>query len=168
MQIRGNTILITGGGSGIGRGLAEAFHAQGNQVVIAGRRKEVLDETVAANPGMKSALLDITDGQAVRSFAEKMIHDFPRLNVVIQNAGIMRPELLQKENVADAEAIVTVSSALQNVQRRNRRTLARDELCASVVTPPLEGPEAVELGIRKTNQIGAHQPQHPNARAGQP
>jgi len=106
MQLTGNTILITGGGSGIGRGLAEAFHAQGNQVVIAGRRREVLDETVAANPGMKSALLDITDGQAIRNFAEKMIRDFPRLNVVIQNAGIMRPEVLQKGNVTDAEAIV--------------------------------------------------------------
>jgi len=109
MQLTGNTILITGGGSGIGRGLAEAFHAQGNQVVIAGRRKEVLDETIAANAGMKSALLDITDGQAIRSFADKTIRDFPHLNVVIQNAGIMRLEVLQKGNIADAEAIVTTN-----------------------------------------------------------
>jgi uncharacterized oxidoreductase len=106
MQLTRNTILITGGGSGIGRGLAEAFHAEGNQVVIAGRREEVLDETVAANPGMKSVLLDIMDGQAIRSFAENMIRDFPDLNVLIQNAGIMRQEVLQRGNVADAEAIV--------------------------------------------------------------
>jgi uncharacterized oxidoreductase len=109
MQLTRNTILITGGSSGIGRGLAEAFHAEGNQVVIAGRRKQVLDETVAANPGMKYVLLDITDGQAIRSFAEKTIRDFPNLNVVVQNAGIMRPEVLQKGNVADAEAIVTTN-----------------------------------------------------------
>src|SRR5262249_9344755 len=109
MQLTRNTILITGGGSGIGRGLAQAFHAEGNQVVIAGRRKEVLDETVAANPGMKSVLLDITDEQAIRNFAEKTIRDFPDLNVVIHNAGIMRPEVLQKGNVADAEDIVTTN-----------------------------------------------------------
>jgi uncharacterized oxidoreductase len=106
MQLTRNTILITGGGSGIGRGLAEAFHAEGNQVVIAGRRKAVLDETVAANSGMKWVLLDITDGPAIRSFAEKTIRDFPGLNVVVHNAGIMRPEVLQAGNVADAEAIV--------------------------------------------------------------
>jgi len=97
MQLTGNTILITGGGSGIGRGLAEAFHAHGNQVVIAGRRKEALDETVASNPGMKSAVLDITDGPVILGFAQKAIRDFPDLNVVIQNAGIMRPETLNRE-----------------------------------------------------------------------
>lgn len=106
MKITGNTILITGGGSGIGRGLAEALHAKGNQVVIAGRRKKLLDETVAANPGMKAAVLDIENSDAIRSFAEKLKTDYPALNVVIHNAGMMKQEPLKEGAVADAETTV--------------------------------------------------------------
>ncbi len=109
MQISGNTILITGGGSGIGRALAEALHAEGNQVVIAGRRKKLLDETVAANPGMKAAVLNIENGDAIRSFAEQLKDDCPTLNVVIHNAGIMKAESLLNGAVADAEAIVATN-----------------------------------------------------------
>jgi uncharacterized oxidoreductase len=109
MQMSGNTILITGGGSGIGRALAEAFHAFGNQVVIAGRRKQVLDETIAANPGMKSAVLDIENADAIRSFAAQLAKDYPELDAVIHNAGIMRVEDLKSGGVADAEAIVTTN-----------------------------------------------------------
>jgi uncharacterized oxidoreductase len=109
MNISGNTILITGGGSGIGRGLAEAFHAKGNQVVIAGRRKKLLDETAAANSGMKAAVLDIETADAIRTFAEKLKKDYPALNVVIHNAGIMKPESLKDGAVADAEAMVATN-----------------------------------------------------------
>lgn len=109
MQMSGSTILITGGGSGIGRALAEAFHALGNQVIIAGRRQQLLDETVAANQGMKSAILDIESVDAIGSFAAKLIRDYPRLNAVIHNAGIMRPEDVKSGGVTDAEAIVTTN-----------------------------------------------------------
>ncbi len=109
MNISGNTILITGGGSGIGRGLAEALQALGNQVVIAGRRTNVLDETTAANPGMKSATLNIEDADSIRAFAEQIQKDYPALNVVIHNAGIMRPENLKSPDLADAEAIITTN-----------------------------------------------------------
>jgi len=109
MHLSGNTILITGGGSGIGRGLAEAFHAAGNQVIIAGRRKPILDETTAANPGMKSAVLDIENAAAIRSFAAQLSNDYPTLNAVIHNAGIMRTENLKNGALADAEAIITTN-----------------------------------------------------------
>jgi uncharacterized oxidoreductase len=111
MKTTGNTILITGGGSGIGRGLAESFHALGNKVIIAGRRKQVLDETTAANPGMTSLTLDIEGLASIRSFAAGVAKLYPSLNVLINNAGIMRVEKLraQQADLADAEAIVTTN-----------------------------------------------------------
>src|SRR5882724_1135017 len=111
MKTTDNTILVTGGGSGIGRALAEAFHKLGNQVIIAGRGKKTLDETTAANPGMKSLTLDVSDPKSIQSFAAQLTKDFPSLNVIINNAGIMKPEnLLEAPNyLSDAEAIVTTN-----------------------------------------------------------
>ncbi len=111
MKTTGNTILITGGGSGIGRGLAEAFHALGNQVIIAGRRREFLEETVSANPGMAAEILDVTNAGSIREFAAAITAKYPALNVLINNAGIMRREKFTAQDPAllDAEAIVTTN-----------------------------------------------------------
>ncbi|HKF46718.1 MAG TPA: SDR family oxidoreductase [Terracidiphilus sp.] len=111
MNPAGNTILITGGGSGIGRGLAEAFHALGNRVIIAGRRQGVLDQATSANPGMQSIVLDIEQPGSTRSFAADVTQKFPQLNVLINNAGIMRAEKLlsQPDGLADAEAIIATN-----------------------------------------------------------
>jgi uncharacterized oxidoreductase len=109
MNLTGNTILITGGGSGIGRALAEAFHAHGNQVIIAGRRQTLLEETTKANPGMKSVVLDLESAEAITGFAAQLKIDYPSLNIVIHNAGIMKPEHLLDGELEAAEATVTTN-----------------------------------------------------------
>ncbi len=111
MKMAGNTILITGGGSGIGRGWAEAFHALGNQVIIAGRRAEVLDEVVAANPGMARVVFDVEDGAGIPAFAARLVADYPGLNVLINNAGIMKAEdmLAEPYDLTQAEATVAIN-----------------------------------------------------------
>jgi uncharacterized oxidoreductase len=90
MILTGNTILITGGGTGIGRGLAEALHQRGNQIIIAGRTQSHLDATTEANSGMASVLMDMQDPESIASAAKTVIARYPRLNVLINNAGIMQ------------------------------------------------------------------------------
>ena len=117
MNISGNTILITGGTSGIGRALAEALHTKGNTVIIAGRRQQLLDEITGKNPGMVGIPLDVSDSKAIETFAAGVKQRFPKLNVLLNNAGIARMEDYTAEPVdtADAESIIqtNLTSVLQ-------------------------------------------------------
>ena len=105
MQTAQNTILVTGGGS-IGRGLAESFHRLGNQVIIAGRRREQLESVAAANPGMQLLTLDQSDAADIARFATEATQRHPELNILINNAGIQHSEDLTAGRVAEAEAMI--------------------------------------------------------------
>ena len=110
MNKSGNTILITGGGSGIGAALAQRFHDLGNTVIVAGRRKDALDATIAGRPDMHALVLDVESEAGIADFAGRLLAAHPDVNVLINNAGIMRFEALDRSrDLADAEATITTN-----------------------------------------------------------
>ena len=110
MRMTGNTILITGSGSGIGRELARRFHDHGNTVIITGRRREVLDEVAAGRPNLHAYTLDVTRPEDITTFAARVTSEHPALNVLVNNAGIMRYEALDHaRELSDAEETVATN-----------------------------------------------------------
>lgn len=110
MRLAGNTILITGGGSGIGRELAHRFHDLGNTVIVAGRRMAALEDAVGDRPDMHAMTVDIEDAGSIAAFAARLRAEHPQLNVLVNNAGIMRFETLDRSrDLSDAEATITTN-----------------------------------------------------------
>jgi len=92
MNLTSNTILVTGGGSGIGRGLAETLHRAGNRVVIAGRRLDALRAVADANPGIEYLQLNLAEPDSISRLAAELADRRPGLNVLVNNAGVMQTE----------------------------------------------------------------------------
>ncbi|MGW0420561.1 SDR family oxidoreductase [Streptomyces sp. NPDC003015] len=110
MKITGNTILITGGTSGIGLGLALRLHEAGNKVIVAGRRKELLDEITTEHPGIDVLVLDVADPDSIARARETVAASHPGLNVLVNNAGIMlRENVLDPAGLQVAEDHVTIN-----------------------------------------------------------
>ncbi|MNO24796.1 3-oxoacyl-[acyl-carrier-protein] reductase FabG [compost metagenome] len=105
MKLTGNTIFITGGGSGIGRALAEALHNLGNKVIISGRSKERLEETIKANPGISAVELNVQDPASIEAAAKQLIEEHPDINVLVNNAGIIHSD--DAAGVIDEDVLVS-------------------------------------------------------------
>lgn len=102
MKLSGNTVLITGGTSGIGHELAAQLLGRGNTVIVTGRERSKLDQTQRNLAGVHTFQNDVSDAAAVSSLFSAVVEKFPALNVLINNAGIMRKiNLLDEGNVLE-------------------------------------------------------------------
>jgi len=90
MKLTSNTILITGGASGIGYELTKQLAALGNTILITGRDQAKMDRAKAAFPKIHTFRSDVSDPKAIATLYEEVIKQFPELNILINNAGIMR------------------------------------------------------------------------------
>ena len=129
-----NTILVTGGGSGIGRRLAEEFLKRGNTVIIAGRQQDRLEAVCAANPGMHFCALDIRDAEEVARFAREIVIRFPALDTLINNAGMSAIEDLCADDFDVSVAEQTIVTNLLGPIRLTSALLPhfRSQACATI------------------------------------
>ncbi|HEY0683008.1 MAG TPA: SDR family oxidoreductase [Steroidobacter sp.] len=134
MQISGNTILITGGASGIGLRLAEELLERGNHVIVAARSQGKLDQLLIERPALEGLVLDVTDADAIRDVSTNLAQQYPDLNVLINNAGIMVAEDLTnpQADLTTAEQIVATNllgpirltaALLPHLRRQPRSTI---------------------------------------------
>ncbi len=110
MRTSHNTVLVTGGGSGIGQALAQRLHDAGNRVIVAGRNMAALRRTAAGRDGITAHELDMSDPASIEAFAARVVREHPGLNVLVNNAGVMRRENLRVHgDLADAQETITTN-----------------------------------------------------------
>ena len=133
MRLTDRTILITGGSAGIGLAFALKFVELGNTVIVTGRRQAVLDRINATYPELHTIRSDVANPAEITSLAAKMKTDFPKLDVLVNNAGISRyrnlttsaaglDELMEEVNI-NIGGVVRMTSAFMDILTSNKGTL---------------------------------------------
>lgn len=134
MNLSGNTVLVTGGGSGIGLAIARRFLAAGSEVIICGRREEKLREAQAQHPGLHIRVADVADPQEREALIDWATREFPALNVLVNNAGLQRrrrfaaddapwPEREQEITINFAAPVHLCALALDHLHRQPRAAI---------------------------------------------
>jgi len=126
------TVLITGGGAGIGAGLASAFHTRGATVIIAGRTRERVEAVAARHPGMQAEVVDVADPEQVAALADRVSARWPDLDTVVNNAGIqtlfdfsgpamLDPAALGREVDVNLKGLLYVTNTFLPILKRQSR-----------------------------------------------
>jgi uncharacterized oxidoreductase len=120
MKLHNRTVLITGGTSGIGLELAKQLHQRGNQVIITGRNQERLDAAKQTLPEVHAFKSDVSDPGAIAVLHDSVLAQFPALDTLVNNAGIMRNlDLNQDRDLNDVtrEIEINFSGPVRMVQQ---------------------------------------------------
>jgi uncharacterized oxidoreductase len=133
MKLTGRTILITGGSAGIGLAFARKFVELGNEVIVSGRRQAVLDQVKAAHPKLHTIQGDVADPAQISALAARVKADFPKLDVLMNNAGVFLYKNLKApaSNLAaltteldiNLGGVIRMTSALMGLLTANKGTV---------------------------------------------
>lgn len=146
MILSGRTILITGGSAGIGLAFALKFVELGNEVIVTGRRESVLDEVKKMHPKLHTIQSDVADLSQIATLATRMKIEFPKLDVLMNNAGIMLHKnlraptadlagLMTEMNV-NVGGVVIMTSAFIDILRANEGTVINTSSALAFVPLP--------------------------------
>src|SRR5437867_5739299 len=163
MNLSGRTILVTGGSAGIGLAFALKFVELGNQVIVTGRRQAVLDEVQAKYPKLHTIQSDVADPVQIAALAARIKADFPKLDVLMNNAGIMLHKnlkvpaadlagLMAEMNI-NVGGVIGMTSAFIDILTANRGTLINvSSVLAFVPAPPAPIYSASKAAIHSYTQ----------------
>ena len=164
MRLNGRTVLITGGTSGIGFELARRLLARGNAVVVTGRDEKKLAQARATLPGLHAIRSDASDPVAIDALYEELLSHVPALDILINNAGIMRNIKLREDHGLDdltREIDVCLTAPIRMIQRFLPHLLAQPEAAivnvssglAFVPFPPAPIYSAAKAGLHAYTQV---------------